>query len=400
MPIIDRRANLTANNARAADVAAKMVEHIVPIQQQKTMAAFRVQGVPGILYSRLSSGMKCTCKSKNNEVIALSPDGKASSGAINRALTGENNFGISDYNPEMSDDEFAGILDTPTTPNASGFTWLDNNTNKVGKNQFDIGPTVGDNGQDSPDLEDMFKGFDLSELGLTDISCPICFGTNYVGGYQSFRNFRFVAVPSMMVTSSYLELPSMALSPGVHSVSVVLPQGATILDVFRTMNGNQATVSSFTIDNQSISSVSPLKFFDGKMHVITITTQSAMTHLEIQAGMSTQPVYFEFPKRTKSQDISLLDQSDPFQIILSPDVPNLQTLDVIAESQLGKLLIVQSVSPWNTRNRQMLGWECQVRVAQPQELFQILPVRRHITGQKATNPAAPSISQPLSGFQF
>jgi hypothetical protein len=399
MPIIDRRTNLTSNNARASDVAARAVEQLAPIQQQKIQAAFRVQGMPGILYSRLSSGMRCTCKSKNNEVITLSPDGKASPGAINRAIVG-GNFGISDYDPLSPEDEFSDLSDAPTSPNDAGFTWQGNSNNLLGVNQFEDEPSVGDNGQQSPDLEDMFKGFDLSDLGLTDVSCPICYGTNFVGGYQSFRNFRFVAVPSIMQTNSYLELPDISLSPGTHTFSLVLPKGAFIIDAFRAMNGNKVAVSKFYIDNQDLTSVNPLNYFDGHQHSVTVTTAESITHVEIQAGLSNQSIYFEFPKRTKSQDISLLDQSEPFQIVVSPEVPNLQVLDVIAESQLGKFLIVQNVSPWNTRNRQVLGWDCQVRVAQPQELFRLLPMRRHVTGQKAVKSNAPRTRPKTSGFFF
>lgn len=131
-----------------------------------------------------------------------------------------------------------------------------------------------------------------------------------------------------------------------------------------------------------------------------------MTHLEMQFGLSKEPVYFEIPKLTKTSDISLLEQQEPFQIIVSPDIPHLDSMDIIADSQLGKILIVQNANPWNTRNRNMLGYECQVRVAQPQELWNILPRRRHVTGQKRVRAAAPTKGvvpsglSTLKGFTF
>lgn len=400
MPILDRKSPLVPANMRASDVAHKMTEHIIPMQQQRLMAAFRVQGIPGILYSRLSSGMKCTCKSKNNEVARLSPDGKMPLGAINRALTGNENFGISDYTPEypIDDPDLGGLQDAVTEGNES-FRWSNaDDNNVVGLNQIETEPTLGDNGQFSPDLDSMLAGFDLSTLGFSDISCPICFGSGFVGGYQAFRGFRKILTPSDMTTASFLMLPKITLSPGTHTCTVVLPKGVRTLDVFRTLNEKKVTVSKFYIDNEDSTNRGMLRYFDGKPHALTVVTAEPLTHLEIQASTSDESMYFEFPKRIKSQDIALLEQTEPFQIIVSPDVPNLQALDVIAESQQGKLLIVQSVNSWNTRNRQMLGFECQVRVAQPQELFQLLPFRRHITGQKAVLPASPIKKFSTSGF--
>jgi hypothetical protein len=160
---------------------------------------------------------------------------------------------------------------------------------------------------------------------------------------------------------------------------------------------SKATVSRFFLDGIDVTTRRILDWCDGRPHELTIITEQPLTHVEIQFGLSHEPIYFELPKLSKSADLALLDQQEPFQIIVSPDVPALQTLDVIAESQLGKILIVQSANPWNTRNRNMLGFECQVRVAQPQELWNILPRRRHITGQKRVRVAAPTKAQATSG---
>lgn len=399
MPLVERRSNLHANNARTADVAAKMVEHIVPIQQEKTMAAFRVQGNAGILYTKLSAGKKCTCKSQNVEAVTLSPDGKASPGAINRILTGNHNFGISSYDPMAPlEDDFDGVELVPTSPNDSLFRWEGNNSNRVGINQIETEPTLGDNGQFSPDLENMFSDFDLSEMGISDISCPICFGSGYVGGYQAFRGFRKVLVPSDMTTDSTLMLPKLALTPGTHTVPIVFPKGVYALDVVRTMHDSKVTLSKFYVDGQDMTNRSWLPYFDGRQHTITIQTNEPLTHMEVQGPVSKEPVYFEFPKRANSADISLLEQAEPFQVLLSPDVPEINTLDVIAECQLGKLLIVQGTNDWYSKSRRMLGTEVQVRVAQPQELFHILPQRR-MTGQKTTN--MPTTQKPkTAGFSF
>lgn len=92
------------------------------------------------------------------------------------------------------------------------------------------------------------------------------------------------------------------------------------------------------------------------------------------------------PKLQKSGNRSILDSTDNFQIILSPDVPQIEPTDIIIESMWGKALMVQDKTWMNTRNRQMFGYEINVRVIQPAELFYLLPKRKPITQNTTTNP--------------
>ena len=108
-----------------------------------------------------------------------------------------------------------------------------------------------------------------------------------------------------------------------------------------------------------------------------------MTHVELQVSLSAEHAYFEIPRLSKSGDRSVLERTEPFQILMSPEVPQISSMDVIIESQQGKALLVGPVSPWQTRNRQGLGWECQVRVVQPTELYNLLPRRGKVYGQQA-----------------
>jgi hypothetical protein len=403
MPIVDRKSGLVPNNARNADVAHRMIEHIAPMQQQRTQAAFRVNGIQAILYNKLTQGPSCVCHSKSNEVARLSPDGKASTGIINRVLTGNSNFGIRSYAPEDQDLEL-DPYNAPTSP-LSVNKWRGDNTKisqepTAGFSDMTFGPELSDVGQFSPDLDDMFNGFDMSHLGISDISCPICFGTGFVGGYVPFRAWRKVLLGTDLQTDSFQDLPSFELTPGTHTVMVTLPRGAITIDVFRTMLNSKATSSKLYLDGHDLSSRRVLDFFDGRPHELKIVTNESLTHVELQVSLSNEPVYFEVPKLARAADLSFLDQQEPFSIMMSPDIPMLQPLDVIAETQLGKFLIVQQATQWNTRNRNMLGTECQVRVAQPQELWNILPKRRP-TGQKRVRGAAPTQQKALSGvFSF
>jgi hypothetical protein len=317
-------------------------------------------------------------------------------------LTGRPEFGISDYNPQG---RVGSQGQGPTTPKNADNPWLGDLT-KLGDldnwgeddaNVIQDEAGFSDAGQFSPDLDDLLGDFDLSKLGLTDVSCPICFGTTYIGGYTPFRGFRQVYIGQDFDTTSTLDLQTWALSPGTHKLTTTLPKGCLQLDAFRCLNGRHAVPFQLLIDGVATQGRNLLQFFDGGSHELTLTLAGEMTHLEIQGSLSNESVYFEFPRRAKSGDIAMLEKTEPFQLLMSPDVPHLDTLDVVVESQSGKVLVVGSTNPWETRRMNPLGYECQVRVAQPQELFTILPARNPLIGDKPARPVAPAKTEMLSG---
>ena len=63
-------------------------------------------------------------------------------------------------------------------------------------------------------------------------------------------------------------------------------------------------------------------------------------------------------------------------------------MDIITESMWGKALMIQDVSWHNTKERQMLGWECNARVIQQQEIFNFLPRRQRVPYKQQTTNAA------------
>jgi hypothetical protein len=143
--------------------------------------------------------------------------------------------------------------------------------------------------------------------------------------------------------------------------------------------------ATFSIDGTPITNPTQvLALCDGGPHLLTANVNGEFSHLEIQFALTTESVYFEFPRRNIGTDISLLEQMEPFQIVLSPNVPTINSQDIIVESQLGKVLVVQSVNTWKSRQRSILGWEVQVRVIQPQELYRILPPRGRIMSKDRT----------------
>lgn len=381
-------------NARASDVATRAIQEILPVQQMRYQSAFRVQGFEGVLYNRLYQGPKCTCKATEKHLASrLDESGKAKPGVINELMVGQT-FDVSAYgHSQMQTDPFDSVV-SPAAPVNKYQGVFDN----VGLEPDSLPTRVveegyGDNGPASIEfnLDELAADFDASTMGMTEASCAVCFGSGFVGGYVPLYGKRIVrTVDQVELQSTDVIDPSRTpwtAESKAFKFTEVLPFGAVALDAFRVMRDHKPVAANFTIDGSPVNEISVLKYCDGRPHLIEVSFPDVVTftHVEIQFKTSVDDAFFEFPKLSKSSDISLLDSTEPFQIILSPLVPSVQVEDVFTDSTYGKALIVQSVNTWNTRNRQTLGWECQVRVAQQPEIYNYLPRRGRIQTKPQTS---------------
>lgn len=399
MPVIDpRNDQIPSANARAADVAEKAIKEIMPEMQQRYMSAFRPQGVQCVHYNRLSNGRKCNCQSSQKQINGLlGKDGKADIGTINALITGNTDFGVTPYN--FNQQRMTGTDNSQTSPLAplnkyQGVFDILSDDKEIPMADLLGGREsgFGDNGAvEAISIDDMVADFDAASLGFTDVACPICFGTGFVGGFTPYHGHRQVlTVTDMQIDPSgsidLLKAPFVAEAPSFNVV-VRLPRGAIGIDTFRVWNGDEPTGALFSIDGNRITSTQQiLNYCDGRQHVINATNLQKFTHMEMQFNLSTESVYFEFPRRPSSSNTALLEQTEPFQIILSPNVPTMDAQDIIVEQMLGKVLVVQNVNPWNSRDRNILGWDAIVRVIQPMELYRLLPGRgRTKLKDQATN---------------
>lgn len=384
-------------NGRAVDVAQRAIQEILPVQQMRYHDAFRVQGFQGVLYNRLGQGPKCTCKSGGKQLATrLDESGKASASTINELMTGEI-FNVSAYgrneNPGRVLDPFNSIVspDAPVNKYQGVFDNVSTEADALPTRIVDQGH--GDNGpmDIEIDLDSLAADFDMQSTGYHEVACAVCYGSKFVGGYSPLYGRRIVRPCNDLDLQSTDELDTMhqpwrATSTGFQFVET-LPLGAVALDVMRVMSDHRPVNANFTIDGQAVTEISVLRFCDGRPHVIAVTfgQPTVFTHVEIQFKTSRDDAFFEFPRLTKGSDTSLLDSTDPFQIILSPMIPSVQVEDIFTDSTYGKALIVQNVNTWNTRTRQVLGWECQVRVIQPTELYNALPRRGRILTKPPTS---------------
>lgn len=376
-------------NARASDVASKAVQEVMAVQQSRNYSAHRVQGFAGIMYNRLTQGRKCSCQASEKKLASrLDQNGKAKPGVVNELLTGSMVFNVTPYGSPVSPttDPFASETSpkAPKNKHQGVFDIVEPEVNGL-PSDIVLEDAFGDNGPlENLTLDDFAGDFDASHLGFTDATCAVCFGSGFVGGYAPFHAHRIVvSVDDVQLGASEINLLSRpwAAESITFSFQAVLPYGAIGLDIFRVMNNEKSLGANFTVDGNPVNAVTVLSYCDGRMHTIGVAFPEVRvwTHMEIQFVLSHESLFFEFPKLSKGSDTSLLEQTEPFQISISSNVPNVQTEDLIVDSVYGKALIVQNTNPWNSRNKDILGWECTVRPVQPQELYNILPRRGRIT---------------------
>jgi hypothetical protein len=390
-------------------VAEKAVQEIIPVQQRRYYDAFRVQGIQCVVYNRLAAGRKCVCQSSRKQLNGvLDETGKADVGTLNRLLTGNMSFNVTPYDH----DERRVAPDAIDQGQTSPFAPVNKNQGVFDIKTFDEAPfpfadqvqepDFGDNGPvETVDVDQLVGDWDPNVLGFSQVSCPICFGTGFVNGfapYHAHRQVFTVADLQLSVDSEIntLKSPWSASTKTGFNVLMVLPRGAIGIDTFRLMDGYTRVGAVFSVDGTALqSNADLLSRCDGRQHLVNVAYKGTFTHLEIQFNLTDESVYFEFPRRPSSSDTSLLEQMEPFQIIVSPNCPTIGEMDVIVESQLGKVLVVQNANPWNTRQRNVLGWEVQVRVIQPQEMFRILPYRGRVpTKDRSTAMVRDNVTGP------
>lgn len=420
MPIVSSSNNrVLPNNARAVDVAKESVKRIAPVQARRYDAAFRVQGYNGILYTRLTQGTPCSCCNQVSAAanqVRLDAEGRADAGTINSLLTGKE-FGTAKplgqvaattiqakkdmleiapigYQragikyPDRTGEPIRGYeMDSGNTRSYVASTasdhWSTDERSESAKTIVDSG--VGPNGPvaDSEEVEESLLS--TSDHGGTDSSCPICFGSGFVGGYSVFRGWRKVLVPNgpeaSMIPGGSIDMMELPWTADVGCEwEVVFPLGAVNVDSVRVLR-DDATVfgARIYVDGTQLTAEYQLATFcDGYTHTVRVELPEGETfsHVELQINQSHETANFEFPRQSKNADMSFLERTDPFQLVFSPLIPLLKTQDIIVESVTGKVLQVKECTPWNDNRVNMLGWEANVRVTQPLEIFAILPKRK------------------------
>lgn len=330
MAIVRRTNNrVLPNNSRQVDVAKRTLAEITPVQQQRTMNAFRVEGYDCVLYHKLKAGPKCTCQASGKQLnTILGEDGKASTGIINELLTG-GKFEIQDYGATLQPfstselhegDVFGFTSDSASDPYANASDSVSSG-GVFEKERIEATDSYGDNGPVTFDLDSLTDDYDGMSLGFMDVSCPVCFGTSFVGGYAPMYSWRHVLVPQNVrladgASIQYDQKPWAAQATG-FTAKVRLPRGALAIEAFYLWYKDRRVPFTFTVDGVDGDRQSLLKATDGKVHELEVKFKGEFTHFEIQFNVSTESTMFEFPRTSKSTDVTVLDGWEPFQLLMS-----------------------------------------------------------------------------------
>ena len=421
MPILNStNAQILPQNARAVDVAREAIRDVSAIQQMKYDNAFKVAGYEALVYHRLGSGKPCSCGARGkNLATRLNEEGKLDKGQINNLITGTSEFKVNIYGTRRANDPtFAAANGLPAEPHGNSVWESVDDIDQFGPDlhnvsrdegdptSYDVDPygdRFGSNGPiASPEtLDDLVnKTFDDSDFGLTDISCAVCLGTGFVGGFTVEGGWRVILTPdnpnsSFDGTINTLSRPIVADNTKAFQSPLVIPLGVVRVDALKVWNKNKLVPATFMIDSTPLSYPSQfMAFADGGMHqfIVLFTKPTSFTHIEIQVSLTNKLVQIDFPKITQGSDIKKLDATDDVSLQASPTLSIIQRQDIIVESVYGKAFQVESVPLWNDSNRRVLGWEFQARVIQPQELFALLPSRRQLK-QQSTLTVRPNANQ-------
>lgn len=413
MPVVHKSNNrILPANQRSVDVAKQAINDLIPVEQRRYHNAFLVEGYDCLVYNALKQGLACSCQAHDKALAtALDEEGKMPFAKQNELLTGMSfKVNLMRQQPAPPDNmrETLGLpppfqeglinegpkgpnfveppLDIVTRDPTYPFGTI------ITDSQADNG--LDDFGANGPNnsLDDRFKDFDSGTQGvLGDTTCGICFGRGYVGGFSLLAGWRQILSTQWADKETHDSLIEVNKRPHKFwgkrvTFKAVLPKGFKALDSLTVWNNiEQVTGATIKIDNQVATYSLLFQKFDGLQHEIEVSfeQETDWTHLEFQVDLGNQ-ARLEFPRMTKGFDASKLDGTEAVSINMSPIIPIVSVRDVVVESTFGKGFVLTSTQFWNNRHRKVLGWDCQARVVQPNEVLNLLPRRKPVQQQKST----------------
>lgn len=218
------------------------MQRLAPAINEQLDNSLQVNSYEVLVYNRLKTGLPCSCCGGDGKPPAslLDADGNASPSTINEMLTG-GAFGILDYGDDK--DAQTGrktVKDTVATrPNATAERLVKPDEADFDSNGY-VNATGGDDGRNMDDIP--LNPFAEGHL----VSCPVCFGTGFVGGYavaNSWRQVVSAVSPNLVMEDGEINTLSkpwefVLYSPGANvQFDVQLPAGAIQVDAARVFDG-------------------------------------------------------------------------------------------------------------------------------------------------------------------
>lgn len=379
-------------NTKAVPIAIDRIKTVAPIVQERYHNAFIVNGFPCLVYTKLETGIKCSCTIGREESPIqpiLDESGNAPENVL-QSLLADSDFRVDDYGIKPNNNKNpikSIIIDSQNTE----------------RKEYDPSHEI-----DNPlsteveaDINDTFLSMQ-SDFRSTR-RCGICYGSGYVGGYSLHNGNRFV----LSTTTNNFELHGTTIDQTTHPHSfsrnthdayveftLTLPWGALSVDSIQVYNNVEKlknpilTIKDIGGEFKELTPAMIMTYTKGIPIVVRISNFEEFTHLEIQFNMTKNPTYLEYPKFTKTGDLNVLDSTSAVQIIVSGLIYKIDAWDIIVDlhdrNRIRYWRVTDSTN-FQDRNAAVYGWEVNARLIQPYEIFCNLPSRnqKHI-GQELT----------------
>lgn len=396
-----------AKNSRLVDVAKSNIQAVIPIAQQLYDNALQVNGYEILVYNEMKTGRQCSC-SRSVDIGPSAPlldeKGNATQEHIAELLEGSS-FKIKRY---ASRD---GAFDGSTIEKQHNI--LGDTTSHIQDDVSTGTSTLVDDHMNMSEFETPLSSFDNG-------MCGVCFGTGYVGGFNILGGQRHIIEPDYGVDAlSFVEVVKSELPYkwrfngealnfsltntndwGFIEWTMTLPYGLDSLDALRVFDNfiSLKTPKKLYWYNTLSTNWEPLlsetKYVDQIKYTILadkgkrvkfrlyMPGGTEVTHIEFQYRLSSSNFFAEYPRLTETGDMSLMESMDAVQLVVSPLVIDLKPRDIIVDTVFGKYWKVTNSNYFNDVKRNVLGWDVNARLIQPNEVFRQLPTRKPTAGFK------------------
>ena len=372
-----RRNEIRPRNERMRQAARESVASLTELNRQHNANALFPNGMPCVVYTRLFSGRQCSCAAGRSDVLDV--DGNLDEAQI-EALTKGEDIRIEAYSSHQRTDT-GGVYTIIENPNP---------TNKY--ENFDLKSYYHDqHDSDYVNLEDGIEddvedeNLDSVIMGVESVSCAVCFGTGYAGGYDLYSGKRIVldtTFPKVSVTGiidSLVKPNKFVLEPrqSITFTNVPLIHGNPTFTVY---NNNKIVESLYVIevlhDGEWIASDDDRLgwVFDGRCKNIRIrsTKNLAFTHIELLIFQQQEPLLLDFAKFGNSFAANILDNTASGNIVLPARMEYLPPLSVVYNIQKRSGWVITSIEPTESWGNQSLALEAATRKVQEYELYSLL----------------------------
>lgn len=362
MPVFssNKHKRTVARNTHLKSVP-RTIDALTTIVQQHHENSLQADAYPVIVYSKCTTGVKCTCSEtiNDNATALYDEDGKASPAVIDTILNGAR-FGIEDYTKTTD------VVNVPAALESDNdlSPLLDNHLNGDS-----------DNGLTFTSINSFFNS-----------SCPVCFGTGYVGGYTVLGGVRRILDCSAIVSHDGIEqlrnntdVIQFLSDTGYVDFTLILPSLTLSIDALRVWNGFVPAIGTQLLQVVGNVEIQPTQATLCTGLPVTLRVrapdQTLFTHLEVQVRLSDYPYAANYPFISNGFDPLRVNPWDPVSLELGPTVASVQAFDVIADIHHQKRWLVTQVTCRKTARGVVLGWDVNARVIEPHEPYNALALR-------------------------